>query len=164
MPNSQKHSIFLNHVLPEDIISIVRNQTTLRSFEHKAISPKFSICKVCVLDGKNHFSPQFRAIQNLITFLTPLWTFFSKVPPICPNSKVYQNQVKLESTLLRITRLVPSKSYLVIICPNSQEMLTSKIRFEHCSESLVQVIGSHIWSHLTISHTKLELLQPESLV
>ena len=25
MPNSQQHSIFVNHVLPEDIISIVRN-------------------------------------------------------------------------------------------------------------------------------------------
>ena len=86
---------------------------TLCSFEHKAISPKsvtLTICKICFLDGNNHFSPQFRAMQNLIKFVAPLWTFFSKDPPIFPNS--YEKF---------------TKSYLVIICPNSQEKLTSKI-------------------------------------
>ena len=37
------------------------------------------------------------------------------------------NKIKLKSvrTLLRITRLAHMKSYLVIICPNSYEKLTS---------------------------------------
>ena len=67
--------------------------------------------------------------------LTPLWTFFSKkihlsVPihmKSWPKSK--SGQVELVWTLLRITRLDPSQSYLVIICPNSHEKLTkSEIR------------------------------------
>ena len=55
-------------------------------------------------------------------------------------------------TLLRITLLVHWKSYLIIICPNSHDKFTkseirsSWSRFKHCSESLVQPIGSHIWS------------------
>ena len=46
--------------------------------------------------------------------------------------------------------LAHRKSYLLIICPNSHEKLTkSEIMsswslFEHCSESLVLPIGSHI--------------------
>ena len=62
--------------------------------------------------------------------------------------------------MLRITRLAPSKSYLVIICPNSHEKLTkSEIRsnssqFEDCSESLIQPIGSHIWSFFAPIHMK----------
>ena len=75
--------------------------------------------------------------------------------------KVDQN-VKLESarTLLRITHLTIRKSYLIIICPNSQEKLTkSEIRsswsqFEHCSESLVWSIESYIWSLFGSIHMK----------
>ena len=66
------------------------------------------------------------------------------------------NYVKLESisTLLRITQLAYRKSYLVIMCPNAHEQLTkseimsSWSRFEYCSKSLVQPIGSHIWQLL----------------
>ena len=55
------------------------------------------------------------------------------------------NYVKLElvRTLLRITRLVHRKSYLIIILPNSHENFTkneissSWSRFEHYSESLL---------------------------
>ena len=42
-----------------------KNYTTLRSVEHKAISPKsatLNMHKFSFLDGKNHFSPQFREI------------------------------------------------------------------------------------------------------
>ena len=75
-----------------------------------------------------------------------------------------QNQVKFRSvrTLLRITHLAHRKTYLVIICPNSHEKLTksetrsSSSRFEHCSESLIQPIGSHVMVILCPnSHEKL---------
>ena len=72
------------------------------------------------------------------------------------------NLVKLQliQTLVRITRLVHRKSYLVIICPNSHEKLTkseimsSWSRFEHCSESLIWAIGSHIWKLFSPIHMK----------
>ena len=62
--------------------------------------------------------------------------------------------------MLRIARLVHRKSNLVIICPNSHKMLTkseirsSLSRFEHCSESLIKPIGSHIWSLFAPIHKK----------
>ena len=64
------------------------------------------------------------------------------------------NLVKLEMvrTLLKITRLTYRKSNLAIIGPNSldkwtkSEIMSSWSLFEHCSESLVLPIGSHIWS------------------
>ena len=52
------------------------------------------------------------------------------------------------------------KSYLVIICPNSNAKLTkseirsSSSRFEHCSESLIYPIGSQIWSLFAPIHMK----------
>ena len=63
-------------------------------------------------------------------------------------------------TFLRITRIAHRKSYLIIIWPNSHEKLTkreirpSSSRFEHCSESLIQPIGSHIWSLFSHIHMK----------
>ena len=68
----------------------------------------------------------------------------------CYKTKVCVDSVK---TLFIITRLASRN--LVIIGPNSLEMLTkSVIRsswnwLEHCSESLVHLIGIHIWSLLT---------------
>ena len=41
MPNSQQHSIFLNHVLPEDIISIVMKLKPKASTGHDGVSTKF---------------------------------------------------------------------------------------------------------------------------
>ena len=73
------------------------NHLPLYSFEHKAISPKYAtlnIYQFCFLDGKNHFSLNFRAIENLIKLLAPLWTCFSNDPPICPNS--YEKFTKIE--------------------------------------------------------------------
>ena len=67
---------------------------------------------------------------------------------------------KLVRKLLRITHLAHRKSYLVIICPNSQEKLSKSLirsnssRFEHCSESLIWPIGSHIWSLFAPIHMK----------
>ena len=61
----------------------------LRSFEHKAISPKsatLNIYQVCFLDGKNHF---FSPVQSNIKpnqKFSPTLDFFSKDPHICPNS------------------------------------------------------------------------------
>ena len=95
------------------------------SFEHKAQSYITEICY--------YFSHQFRAIYDLITFLAPLGFFFSKDPPICPNSHERLTKIEIRSswklvrTLFRITQLAPRKSYLVIY-PNSHEKLTkSKI-------------------------------------
>ena len=59
-----------------------------------------------------------------------------------------------------LVRLDSTKSYLVIIGPNSYEKLTKiEIRtswnqFEHCSASLVQPIESHIWSLIPPIHMK----------
>ena len=57
------------------------------------ISAKFGF-----LDGKKHFSPQFRAILNIIKFVAPLWNCLSKDPPICPNS--YEKLTKSEISYL----------------------------------------------------------------
>ena len=87
---------------------------------------------------------------------------------ICPNSyeKVIQkcNQVKLKLVriLLRFTRLAHRMSYLVIVCSNSHEKLTKGVirsswsRFEHCSESLIYPMGSHICSLFAPIHIKVD--------
>ena len=60
-----------------------------------------------------------------------------------------------------MTHLAHRKSYLVIICPNSHEKLTkseinsNSSRFEHCSESLIWPIESHIWSLFAPIHMKI---------
>ena len=52
------------------------------------------------------------------------------------------------------------KAYLVIICPNSYEkLIKSEIRlgwsqFDHCSKSLIQHLGNHIWSLFAPIHMK----------
>ena len=127
-----------------------KNQTTLRSCEHKTISPKSATLNFYeVLNfGQHHIGTFFKRSTYL-----PQYTY--KVDQ-------NQNQVKFRSvqTLLRITHLAHRKSYLVIICPNSHEKLTkseirsSSSRFEHCSESLIQPIGSHIWSLFVPKHMK----------
>ena len=144
----QEHTVIqLNGTL---ISTTFNNQMTLRSCEHKAISPKSATLNFCeVLNfGQHHIGTFFKRSTYL-----PQYTY-----------KVYQNQnqVKFRSvqTLLRITHLAHRKSYLVIICPNSHEKLTkseirsSSSRFEHCSESLIQPIGSHIWSLFVPIHMK----------
>ena len=72
--------------------------------------------------------------------------------------KVKLVQVESVQTLFNITRIASRKSYLVIICPNAYAKLTkseirsSSSRFEHCSESLIQPIGSHTWSSFAPIH------------
>ena len=85
--------------------------------------------------AKKHFSHQFKTISDLITFLAPLWTFFSQDQPICLNSHEKLTKIEVMScwesvrTLLRITHLAHRKSYLIIICPNShKKLINSKIR------------------------------------
>ena len=68
-----------------------------------------------------------------------------------PKSKLGYGRVW---TLLRITFPVHRKSYLVIICPNSHAKLTSWSWYEHCSESLVWPLGSHICSLFSSIHMK----------
>ena len=85
----------------------------LHSCEHKAISPKSATCTL-------NFYEVFEF------WFAPHWDFFSKDPPIYPNTHTKLTKIKIRSvqTLLRITHLAHRKSYLVIICPNSHEKLT----------------------------------------
>ena len=78
--------------------------------------------------------------------------YMSRASGAAGDKKLTKGEIRSVRTLLRITHLAHRKSYLVIICPNSHETLTkseirsSSSRFEHCSESLIQPKGSHIWS------------------
>ena len=110
--------------------------------------------------------PYFPPVHITLLNLYPHFGHFLKRSTYLPQFtwKVDQNRnkVKFESvrTLLRITCLGHRKSNLVIICPNShKKLIKSEIRsilsrFEHCSESLIYPIGSHIWSLLAPIHTK----------
>ena len=68
--------------------------------------------------------------------------------------------VQVGSNIAQNTHLAHMKSYLVIIFPTSHKMFikseirSSSSRFEHCSESLIQPIGSHIWSLFAPIHKK----------
>ena len=73
----------------------------------------------------------FEFLWSFEFWLAPHWDFFSKDPPIYPNTHTKFTKIKIRSSLcqlkhlLRITHLAHRKSYLVIICSNSHEKLTA---------------------------------------
>ena len=74
----------------------------------------------------------FEFLPSFEFWLAPHWDFFSKDPPIYPNTNTKLTKIKFRSvqTLLRITLLAHRKSYLVIICPNlNEKFIRSVIRY-----------------------------------
>ena len=127
----------------------------------------FSTPHQAQVSRKKPFNPT--SIINKAAMKHAIKTFFLKRSTYFPQIiwKVYQNRnyVKLESvwTLLRVTHLAPSKSYLVIICPNSQEKLTRTLfRITHLGnkKSYLVIIGlnSHetFWFYLPLFGSKIK--------
>ena len=74
--------------------------------------------------------------------------------------KVKLRQVGVGSNIAQFAHLAHRKSYLIIIYPNAHETLTkseimsSWSQFEHCLESLIWLIWSHIWALFAPTHIK----------
>ena len=131
-----------------------RNKSIIRSRNSYKM---FSSLHIVIWNSKHKINMKLddSAFFRTKSYITKICYF--EYPPVCPNSCEKLTQIVIRSslesvrTLLRITRLVHRKSYLVIIWPISYEKLTkseirsSSSRFEHCSQQRSYMM-QYIWA------------------